>query len=517
MTLGALLTVLDESGLRVRPAAPGNGAAVPDTTVGSIAYDSRTVSPSALFVALKGAQADGAAFAGQAIAKGAAAVVAETGAPEGCPVPWITVSDGRLALALLASHVHGHPSRRMRVVGITGTNGKTTTSFLVQAAIEAAGIPCGLMGTVQYRVGGDVRDAARTTPEAPDVQRMLREMLDAGCGACAMEVSSHALALKRVDGTRFAAAVFTNLTRDHLDYHDDMERYFAAKRRLFELLPDGAPAVVNADDRRGAVLAAELPRCLTYAVDRPADVTPESLPTFAHGPVLRRAHAGGPRACPVAAGRPVQRVQPPRGGGDGRGARTAGAGDRVGTRGRRVGAGPFPDRVPARRRRHGHCRLRPHRRRAEEPARGGAADRRRAPHHRVRLRRRPRPEQAPADGRGRRAPERHGGTHLGQPALRGSRARHRRNRTRLRAAAGSRPACRGRGIDDERRVALVAAGGSPRGYRPGHRRGRPWRRRGRRREGSREVPGHPQSRAPVRRCERGPCTRSSGGACGEAS
>jgi UDP-N-acetylmuramoyl-L-alanyl-D-glutamate--2,6-diaminopimelate ligase len=280
MTLSELLTVLDESGLQARPTAAGDGRALPDPAIGSIAYDSRTVSPAALFVALRGAQADGSAFAGQAIAKGAVAVVAEAGAPDWCSVPWVTVSDGRLALALLASHFHGHPSRLMRVVGITGTNGKTTTSYLVQAAIEAAGIRCGLMGTVQYRIGQDVRDAARTTPEAPDVQQMLREMLDAGCGACAMEVSSHALALKRVDGTRFAAAVFTNLTRDHLDYHEDMDRYFAAKRRLFELLPPGVPAVVNVDDRRGAILAAELPNCLTYGVDRPADVTPEALPAL---------------------------------------------------------------------------------------------------------------------------------------------------------------------------------------------------------------------------------------------
>jgi UDP-N-acetylmuramoyl-L-alanyl-D-glutamate--2,6-diaminopimelate ligase len=278
MRLSELLTVLDESGLLARAAPSGAGNASSDPAIGSIAYDSRAVSPSALFVALRGVQADGSAFAGQAIAKGAVAVVAEAGAPPGCPVPWITVRDGRRALSLLASHFHGHPSRLMRVVGITGTNGKTTTSYLVQAAIEAAGIRCGLMGTVQYRLGHEVRDAARTTPEGPDVQQMLREMVDAGCGACVMEVSSHALALRRVDGTRFAAAVFTNLTRDHLDYHEDMERYFAAKRRLFELLPDGAPAVVNVDDRRGAMLAAELPRCVTYGVDKPADVTPEALP-----------------------------------------------------------------------------------------------------------------------------------------------------------------------------------------------------------------------------------------------
>jgi UDP-N-acetylmuramoyl-L-alanyl-D-glutamate--2,6-diaminopimelate ligase len=214
-------------------------------------------------------------------------------------VVWATVSDGRLALALLAAHFSGHPSRRMRVVGITGTNGKTTTSYLVQAAIEAAGIRCGLMGTVQYRIGDDVRDAARTTPEAPDVQQMLGEMLDAGCGACAMEVSSHALALRRVDGTRFAAAVFTNLTRDHLDYHEGMDGTAnggcsaarAGRRRR------------NVDDRRGRA-GRQLPRCLTYAVDRPADVGPESLllvraPGFAHAPAGRAVHP---------AGRPVQRT-----------------------------------------------------------------------------------------------------------------------------------------------------------------------------------------------------------------
>ena len=273
MTLSALLTVLDESGLLTRPPSAA------DAAVTAIAYDSRAAVPGSVFVALRGIQADGSAFAGQAISKGAIAVVAEAPPPEACPVPWITVSDGRLALALLAAEFHGHPSRRMRVVGITGTNGKTTTSYLVQAAVEAAGVRCGLMGTVQYRIGAEMRDAARTTPEAPDVQQMLRDMLDAGCGACAMEVSSHALALRRVDATRFAAAVFTNLTRDHLDYHEDMDRYFAAKRRLFDLLPADAPAVVNVDDRRGAILAAELPRRLTYGVDKPADVRPDALPS----------------------------------------------------------------------------------------------------------------------------------------------------------------------------------------------------------------------------------------------
>ena len=170
-------------------------------------------------------------------------------------MPWIVVSDARLALALLAAEFFGHPSRQMKVVGITGTNGKTTTSYVMQAIFEAAGIRCGLMGTVTYRIGDRELAATRTTPEAPDVQGFMRQMVDAGCGACVMEVSSHALAMRRVDGIRFAAGVFTNLTRDHLDFHHDMENYFAAKRRLFEMLPADAPAVINADDPRGAALA----------------------------------------------------------------------------------------------------------------------------------------------------------------------------------------------------------------------------------------------------------------------
>jgi UDP-N-acetylmuramoyl-L-alanyl-D-glutamate--2,6-diaminopimelate ligase len=158
-------------------------------------------------------------------------------------------------------------------VGITGTNGKTTTAHLMASIFEAAGVRCGLLGTVVYRVGAQTRDATRTTPEAPDVQAMLAEMVDAGCGACVMEVSSHALALSRVDGMRFAAAIFTNLTRDHLDFHGDMETYFRAKRRLFELLPRDAPAVVNADDPRAQALVETAGRAVTYGVNRPADVS----------------------------------------------------------------------------------------------------------------------------------------------------------------------------------------------------------------------------------------------------
>jgi UDP-N-acetylmuramoyl-L-alanyl-D-glutamate--2,6-diaminopimelate ligase len=187
------------------------------------------------------------------------------------------VPNARLALALLAAEFYGHPSRQMQVVGITGTNGKTTTSYLVNAIFEAAGLRCGLMGTVTYRIGDRAFDATRTTPEAPEVQGFMRQMVAAGCGACVMEVSSHALALHRVDGIRYSAGVFTNLTRDHLDFHGDMESYFAAKRRLFELLPPDAPAVINLDDPRGAAVVETSARPVTYAINKAADVAPGPL------------------------------------------------------------------------------------------------------------------------------------------------------------------------------------------------------------------------------------------------
>jgi UDP-N-acetylmuramoyl-L-alanyl-D-glutamate--2,6-diaminopimelate ligase len=192
-------------------------------------------------------------------------------------VAWTVVDDARLALALLAAAFYGNPSDDMQVVGITGTNGKTTTAYLIASIFDAAGIRCGLLGTVGYRIGHEIREATRTTPEAPEVQRLLREMVDRGCGACAMEVSSHALTLRRVDGMRFAAAVFTNLTRDHLDFHAGMDAYFQAKRRLFEMLPNDAFSIINLDDPRGASLADSAPRPVTYAINRPADIVPGPL------------------------------------------------------------------------------------------------------------------------------------------------------------------------------------------------------------------------------------------------
>ena len=241
-----------------------------DRVISAIAFDSRRVAPGAVFVALKGQKADGVAFAEQAVARGAQAVAAESARPATSSVPWIVVRDARLALALLADRFFDHPSRHMPVVGVTGTNGKTTTAFLLSAILDAAGLKAGMLGTVAYRIGGEDREASRTTPEAPDVQQLLSEMRHHGCRSAVMEVSSHALSLKRVDGTHFAAAIFSNLTRDHLDFHEDMEAYFAAKRRLFEMLPRDAPAVINLDDPRGAELVAISGRPVTYAINAAA-------------------------------------------------------------------------------------------------------------------------------------------------------------------------------------------------------------------------------------------------------
>ncbi|MDE3154997.1 MAG: UDP-N-acetylmuramoyl-L-alanyl-D-glutamate--2,6-diaminopimelate ligase [Acidobacteriota bacterium] len=275
MTLEDLRRLLERAG--PVPAVEDWPADAASRPLSGVAYDSRHVTPGKAFFGLRGQQADGAGFAAQAVAAGAAVVVAETARPARVTAPWIVVANARRALAIAADAWYRHPSRDMQVVGITGTNGKTTTAYLLSAIFEAAGIPCGILGTVVYRIGSEDREATRTTPEAPDVQRLLREMADRGSGACAMEVSSHALALHRVDGMRFAAAIFTNLTRDHLDFHGDMESYFAAKRRLFELLEGDAPAVINLDDPRGATLAGLVRRPVTYGIRQPADVTPGPL------------------------------------------------------------------------------------------------------------------------------------------------------------------------------------------------------------------------------------------------
>jgi len=274
MTWGDLRRALLDRGQGSTAGADVPGAL--DVPVTGVAYDSRHVAPGHVFVALKGLHTDGSIFIRQAVDRGAVAIVSDQ-AQTGLTVPTLQVQDARAALAILAAEFFGHPSEKMRVIGITGTNGKTTTSYLVASIFQAARIKCGVLGTVAYRIGDEIRESTHTTPEAPDVQQLLREMLDRGCGACAMEVSSHALSLRRVDAMTFSAGVFTNLTRDHLDFHGDMESYFRAKRRLFEELPQDAPSLINLDDPRGAAVVEVSARPVTYAINQPADITPGPL------------------------------------------------------------------------------------------------------------------------------------------------------------------------------------------------------------------------------------------------
>jgi UDP-N-acetylmuramoyl-L-alanyl-D-glutamate--2,6-diaminopimelate ligase len=239
------------------------GAAV---DVLDLAYDARAATPGSLFFCVPGQRADGHDFAPEAVERGAVALVVERRLE--LDVPQVVVPDARAAMAPVADVFFEEPTKELQVVGVTGTSGKTTTSFLLFAILAAAGRRPGLLGTIEARVGGERRAVQRTTPEAIELQRTFREMLDAGDRYCAMEASSHASALHRLDGTRFAALVFTNLSQDHLDFHRDMEDYFEAKRRLFLAEPRPV-AVVNVGDEYGRRLAEELGDAVTFTGDEP--------------------------------------------------------------------------------------------------------------------------------------------------------------------------------------------------------------------------------------------------------
>ena len=241
--------------------------ALPAVEITSLAYSDAAVEPGTLFFCVVGSR-DGHEFAPRAVERGAAALVVERRLD--LPIAQVLVEDSRAAMAPAGARFHGDPTATLRVAGITGTNGKTTTAFLVRALLEGAGIRTGLLGTVASVIGGVEAPTVRTTPEAIDLQRTFRAMLDGGDAACAMEVSSHAVALRRADAIHWAAAAFTNLTQDHLDFHADMEDYFLAKRALFEVASaQGAPLVVNVDDGYGRRLAADFPQALTVAIDDP--------------------------------------------------------------------------------------------------------------------------------------------------------------------------------------------------------------------------------------------------------
>ena len=241
------------------------GPGAPEVEISGLAYSSQSVTPGALFFCVPGFRSDGHDFAPDAVQRGAAALVTERRLDLG--VPEVVVDDVRAAMGPAAARFYGDPTAELDVVGITGTNGKTTTAFLVRHLLEAAGRQTGLLGTVKRVVGGVEEEVERTTPEAIDLQETFRRMRDGGDSAVAMEVSSHALELGRVAGIRFACRVFTNLTQDHLDFHETMDAYFAAKRRLFE---EPGLSVVNVDDGYGRRLAAEVD-AVTFGIDHEAD------------------------------------------------------------------------------------------------------------------------------------------------------------------------------------------------------------------------------------------------------
>jgi len=250
-----------------------------DPEIRGVSCDSRTVAAGDLFFALAGTAVDGHRYIPAAVEAGAAAVVLEDAGYAPAGVPWVRVADGRAAMALMAAGFYGNPTEGLPLIGITGTNGKTTTTYLIEAVLRSAGIPAAVLGTISYRFGETAIAASHTTPESTGLQAVFRQLADAGARAFVMEVSSHALEQRRVDGCHFDVGIFSNLTRDHLDYHTTMESYLEAKLRLFSELLRPTPAkpmrfaAVNMDDPQGRTVAAHA-ACpvITYGIDHPADV-----------------------------------------------------------------------------------------------------------------------------------------------------------------------------------------------------------------------------------------------------
>jgi UDP-N-acetylmuramoyl-L-alanyl-D-glutamate--2,6-diaminopimelate ligase len=279
MDLGDLLDGID--GIRLTGPA--------SVQVDSVACDSRKVTRGALFFALPGGKLDGIKFAHDAVKLGAVVIASPHARPADIApeAVWVELPAGkeRRALAIAAANFHGHPASALKLVGLTGTNGKTTTTFLVDSILRAAGFTTGLVGTTGYRTPKGNREAVNTTPESLDLQQMFAEVRDAGGTHAVLEASSHALAMDRLWGCHFAVAIFTNLTRDHLDYHKNFEDYFAAKRLLFEGTGAGAPdtAVVNADDAYATRLEGLAKRTLTYGLHAAADLTTKKFEPSFHG------------------------------------------------------------------------------------------------------------------------------------------------------------------------------------------------------------------------------------------
>ena len=275
----------------IRALAPSEVTGARSVEIGDLAYDTRHVTGGALFFCVPGQRVDGHDLAWEAIERGAAALVVER--PLDVRVPQVVVPDSRAAMAVAADVFFGEPTKELELAGVTGTNGKTTTAFLLHSMLDVAGLRPGLVGTVEWMVGGKQRGAPFTTPEAIDLQRLLREMIDAGDRSASVEASSHGAALRRLDRVRFDALVFTNLSQDHLDLHGTMEEYFQAKRRLFA----GAqppPAAVNVGDEWGQRLAGDLAAShraplVTFGLAEGAEIRPERLESTAQGSSFRAA------------------------------------------------------------------------------------------------------------------------------------------------------------------------------------------------------------------------------------
>jgi UDP-N-acetylmuramoyl-L-alanyl-D-glutamate--2,6-diaminopimelate ligase len=267
--------------VKLRDLLQSTEAIVPESAqeleIRQVACDSRKVHPRALFFALHGAKADGNEFIRDAVSRGAAAIASEESAPAAIPssVAWIQVREARKALAVAAANFFGHPAEALQLVAVTGTNGKTTTTSLIDAIVKASGAKTGLFGTIAYHTPLGEYPAPNTTPESVDLQGFLAEIRDAGGKFGVLEASSHSLAMDRLWGCHFAAAVFTNLTREHMDYHKTFDDYFAAKKKLFDGTGAGAPevAVVNTDDEYGKRLAGLAKKTVTYGLENGADIT----------------------------------------------------------------------------------------------------------------------------------------------------------------------------------------------------------------------------------------------------
>jgi UDP-N-acetylmuramoyl-L-alanyl-D-glutamate--2,6-diaminopimelate ligase len=280
MKLSQLLSLITDFDLH------GDGS----VTISAVSCDSRSVTAGTLFFALRGATVDGHQFITTAVQSGAAAVVLEDASMAPAGIPWVQVADGRAAMAHMAAEFFGNPTLRQPLVGITGTNGKTTTTYLIEAILAAAGMPPAVLGTISYRFGATCIEASHTTPESTELQAAFRQLADAGARSFVMEVSSHALEQKRVDGCHFDVGIFSNLTRDHLDYHKTMESYLESKQRLFsELLrpTEAKPqrrACINMDDPYGNVIAAQA--CcpvITYGVGYRGDVQATDIASSVNG------------------------------------------------------------------------------------------------------------------------------------------------------------------------------------------------------------------------------------------